>query len=139
MSTDAGAPLRGPYGGETHLPRLETMRIRRVPYVPPKLRHFESRIRHREAIEFLVTTAGPMPYRAYGPALFVGDQEIHEAEQLDARTIRFFAFDEAKLEREAPISWGWMKDPPPQRQRTNFRFRLDDFRGHPEREFSPTR
>lgn len=125
MTADSGAPLRGPGPGKLHLPRLEGLRIRRISYQPPKLRHFRSRLLQREAIEFLVTTAGPVPDRAYGPALFVGDEEIHEAERVDARNIRFLAFDEARLESDAPIGWGWMKDPPQRRQPTKFRYRVE--------------
>jgi hypothetical protein len=115
------------------LPSLLALQIRRVRFEPPKWKHFESRLaRHREAIEFLAETSAPIPDRAYGPALFVGELEIHEAQQMDATTLRFLAFEPDKLEQGAPITWGWMKDPADQRQVTRFRFTVDDEQSHGE-------
>jgi hypothetical protein len=125
MSTDAGSPIGGREPFSLDLPRIRSLRMRRVPFQPPKLDHFESSLsRHKEAIEFIGETDGAVPARAYGPALFVGDVEVNHSERLDETTWRFLAFEPERLKVGAPISWGWMKDPEPARQRTQFRYEL---------------
>jgi hypothetical protein len=79
----------------------------------------------QEAIEFLVETDGEVPVRDYGPALFVGGVEINQSERVDPTTWRFLAYNTEPLKRNAAISWGWMKDPKPARQRTKYRFVIE--------------
>jgi len=132
MSTDAGSliPSRPPFS--TDLPGLRDLRIRRIPFDPPKLEHFESSLaRYREAVEFLVETEGPVPVRAYGPALFVGDIEVNQSERVGDTTWRLLAFEPERFEVGAPISWGWMKDPDAARQPTRFRYDMEGGKAKP--------
>jgi hypothetical protein len=132
MSTDAGSPIarREPFSLE--LPRIRELRIRHIPFEPPKLEHFGSSLsRFKEAIEFIVETDGAVPARAYGPALFVGDVEVDQSERVDETTWRLLAFEPERLKRGAPISWGWMKDPEAARQPTKFRYELEGSTGVP--------
>ena len=126
MSTDAGSPIAGREPFSTDLPRLLKLRMRRIPFQPPELEHFTSSLsRYKEAIEFIGETDGPVPVRAYGPALYVGDVEVNQSERLDETTWRFLAFEDEGLKPGAPISWGWVKDPETARQRTQFRYELE--------------
>jgi hypothetical protein len=125
MSTDAGSPItpRRPFGLD--LPRILKLTIRRVPFEAPKLLHFESSLaKYSEAIEFVAEVEKSLPVRAYGPALFVGDREIHQSEVTDKNRIRFLEFEPDSLKPGEPISWGWMKDPVESRQRTEFIYEL---------------
>jgi hypothetical protein len=125
--TDAGSPIESPPPSRTELPRIIGISMQRIRYEPPKLEHFESALaRYPDAVEFIVRTDGPVPARGYGPALFVGDAEVHNSERIDEETWRFLEFEPERLKAGAPISWGWMKDPPELRQRTEFRFRSED-------------
>lgn len=124
--TDEGFRLDSHRQPALDLPKLRNLRIKRVPYRPRKLEHFVSRqAPEGEAIEFIVEVDGPVPVRAFGPALFVGDVEVHDSERLDDSTWRLVALEPSRLKRDAPITWGWMKDPPQARQRTEFRYRPD--------------
>ena len=120
----ASASTAGPPGALA-LPRIRELRIRRIPFEPPKLEHFRSSLaRHKEAIEFIVETDGPVPTRAYGPALFVGDVEVDQSERVDETTWRLLALEPERLRPGAPICWGWIKDPEAVRQCTRFRYEV---------------
>lgn len=126
MSTDAGSPIPSRPPFSTDLPRIVDMRIRRIEYQAPKLENFESSLSHyRDAIEFVVETDGPLPARAYGPALFVGDVEVDNSEVTGETTIRFLLFDHERLQPGTPITWGWMKDPEKRRMSTEFHYHVE--------------
>lgn len=126
MTADEGARLRRRRFDLT-LPEIRGLQIRRIRFVPPELRNFRSRREpDRDAIEFIVELDGPVPARAYGPALYVGDVEVRDSERIDETTYRLVSLEPESLELDAPISWGWMKDPPPRRHQTTFRFALDE-------------
>ena len=126
MSTDAGSPIEPRKPFSLDLPQIRRLRIRRIPFEPPTLEHFTSSLsRYKEAIEFIVETDGPVPVRAYGPALFVGDVEVDQSERVDNTTWRLLAFEPERLEAGAPISWGWMRDPEAARQPTNYRYEVE--------------
>jgi hypothetical protein len=123
MSTDSGSPIAPREPVSPDLPRLRALRIRRVSFEAPHLEHFRSSLsRYQQAIEFIAETDGPVPVRAYGPALYVGDVEVNQSERLDDTTWRLLSFESERLRPGSPISWGWMKDPPPVRQPTEFRY-----------------
>jgi hypothetical protein len=127
MSTDAGSPIAPRPLFSTDLPDIVRLTIRRIAFHAPKLEYFKSSLeRYTHAIEFVVETDGPVPVRAYGPALFIGDVEVNQSERVDDTTWRLLAFEPVRLKTGAPISWGWMKDPKPARQRTKFRYRVED-------------
>lgn len=126
MSTDAGSPIapRPPF--HLDLPRILSLKIRRIQFEAPKLEHFESSLsRHKQAIEFIVETDGVVPTRAYGPALFVGNVAVNNSELIGKTTWRFLHFGPEKLRPGAPISWGWMKDPKNKRLRTKFSYEVE--------------
>jgi hypothetical protein len=126
MSTDAGSPIAPRRPFSLGLPHIRRLQIRRISFEPPKLENFKSSLsRYTEAIEFIAETDGEVPVRAYGPALFVGDVEISHSERVDKTTWRWLAFEPEDLKAGAPISWGWMKDPEMNRQRTTFRYKLE--------------
>lgn len=123
MSIDSSAriPPRPPFS--VVLPRVLGIVSRRVPFQAPELAHFKSRLaRYHEAIEFIVETDGEVPTRNYGPALFIGEAEVHDSERLGKTTWRFLAFEPDRLQAGAPIDWGWMKDPREARVPTGFRY-----------------
>jgi len=124
MSTDASQPLEGGPEPRWDLPKILDIRIRRIAFEPRRHRHFASSLgRVGEAIEFLVTTDGPVPARAMAPVLFVGDAPVFESESLGENRLRFLAFDVARLQPDAPITWGWGHARPEERLETRFRFR----------------
>jgi hypothetical protein len=124
MPIDSGAPLTGARRPDWELPEIIDLEIRRVPFEPPKHRHFESTLpRYPEAMEFLVRTDGPIPSRALGPALFVGDVQVAESRLVGESLYRFLSFEIDRLEPGAPISWGWMFSSERDRRRTSFAFR----------------
>lgn len=123
MSTDAGSPIPS---RQPLLPHIRGLRIRRVAFDAPRLAHFRSSLPERkEVIEFIVETDGEIPARAYGPALFVGDVAVDQSEKLDKTIWRLLSFEPDRLQRGAPISWGWMKDPPASRYPTRFRYDVE--------------
>lgn len=127
MSTDAGSPITPEPPPSPDLPRLRGLRIRRIRFEAPELEHFRSSLTDRhEAVEFLVETEAPVPVRAYGPALFIGDVEVNQSERLGDTTWRILAFDTDLLRPHAAIRWGWMKDPEEVRQNTQFRYEPED-------------
>ena len=104
MSTDAGSPIAPRKPFSLDLPHIRTLRIRRIPFEPPKLEHFKSSLsRYKEAIECIVDTDGPVPVRTYGPALFVGDVEVNQSERVDNTAWRLLAFEP---ERQAAARHG---------------------------------
>jgi len=123
MSVDRAQPIPSGPRPEWDLPEVLDIRIKRVPYTPHKLRNFESALAgFEEAVEFMVRTSGPIPARALGPALFVGEVEVIESEQVEPGLVRFLAFDIERLKYGEPISWGWMSDPEEKRQKTSFTY-----------------
>jgi hypothetical protein len=127
MAADSGSRLPQRPAFSIDLPRVRSLRARRIPFEAPQLEHFRSSLaQFREAIEFIVETEGEVPTRAYGPALFVGGVEVSHSERIGETTWRFLAFEPDRLKPDAPISWGWMRDMRRSRARTGFRYRLED-------------
>jgi hypothetical protein len=123
MSTDAGQPISQAPRPEWQLPDILDIQMRRIRYQPRRPRNFESALSgYKEAVEFMVQTSGPIPARALGPALFVGDVRVVESEPAGEDRYRFLAFDLERLERGAPIGWGWLDAPESERKRTKFRY-----------------
>jgi hypothetical protein len=128
MSTDAAAPLPQAPRPDWELPEIIEVTIRPAEYRPRKPRHFESPLREaRNAVEVVVTLKSPLPIRAMGPVLYVGNTQLTESEALDkeGRQIRFWGFDRAALAAGAPISMGWTGSRS-ERRRSKFTFRLGE-------------
>jgi len=117
------------------LPEILDIEIRRVPFAAPKRRNFESALaRYKEAIEFTVRTDRPIPTRALGPVLYVGDTPVTECAPVETNTYRFLAFEPKALKRGAPITLGWSGERAEERRLTKFRYeRADGNRGGGER------
>lgn len=126
MPLDVSKPTRDGTPPNWDLPEIQDMQIRRVPFRPPEHKNFESSLaKYKEAVEFLVRTDGPIPARALGPALFIGDIMVIENKKVDYNLYRFLFFDFDRLKSGAPISWGWINDPKENRQVTRFRYELN--------------
>ena len=104
------------------LPQIESLRIERVHYIEPRRRTIAGQLTSiREAIEFIVITAGQIPIRALSPALFVGKSEVAENETLGPNEYRFVAFEGQSLAAGAAIQLGWVGHPP-QQSKVRFRY-----------------
>ena len=122
MTSDPGGRQADAPKPDFRLPEVLDLRVQRVPFEPPRHRNFESalaRFGGQEVVEFLVQTATPIPIRALGPALYVGDVAVTEVTQLEPTTYRFVAFSPEALRAGAPITLGWSgqaeDQPPPTR------------------------
>jgi hypothetical protein len=107
------------------LPEILGIQMRRIPFEAPKHTHIPSALAaYTEAIEFLVKTNRPIPARALGPALFIGEVQASATGLIEDNLYRFLAFDLDSLHQGDVISWGWMTAPKEERQETKFRFEL---------------
>ncbi|QNE73249.1 hypothetical protein F0344_34275 [Streptomyces finlayi] len=135
MSVDAGSELPGRSRPDWNLPDVLDIRFlgRRL-YERRPPRNFRSALADRtEAVEFLVTLSGPVPARALGPALFIGDVRVVECSPATEPgagaegeyRLRFQYTDPdrlAELASGTPITWGWADTPDPDRRTTGFRY-----------------
>ncbi|MEO8286559.1 MAG: hypothetical protein ABI670_09005 [Chloroflexota bacterium] len=121
MSNDASYPISEGPRPDWDLPDVVDIQIRKVQFEAPQHRNFRSALsEYRQAVEFLVRTSGPVPARALSPALFIGDVQVIENQQIGENLYRFLAFEPQRLEPGSPIGWGWLNSPREQRQLTNF-------------------
>jgi hypothetical protein len=126
MTSDPGQ--REPRGRrpDIDLPRVVSVssRLRRLD--PPARRNFDSELpRLEQTVEFLVETEGPIPARALGPVLYVGDTPVTEVQVDDDTHYRFTALQPTGLQDGAPMTLGWSGQPasgPGDRQDTGLRF-----------------
>jgi len=127
MTTDSSQPLPGAPRPEWTLPEITGIQIRRIPFQARKPRNFESALANvREAVEFLVKTSGPIPIRALGPALFIGEVQVTESEQVGENEYRFLAYNNIdQLKTGAPIRFGWINDPESERRETPYQYQED--------------
>ena len=89
MATDASRPIAGAPRPNWELPDIVDIKMSRVPFRPRQHKYFRSALaEHTEATEFLVRLSGPVPIRALGPALFVGDTQVAEAHRFTAHNKR---------------------------------------------------
>jgi hypothetical protein len=125
MSIDSSQPITQGPRPDWRLPNIVSIEARRIPYQPRRLRNFESVLsQYDQAVEFIVKTDGPIPARALGPALFVGEVQVAESEQLAENVYRFLGFELERLAVGAPVAWGWIGDPKERRQETEYRLDL---------------
>lgn len=125
MTNDTSSPRRGAAPNWT-LPEVLAIRMRRIPFEPPKRRNFRSSFaRYSEAVEFIVETDAPIPSRATSPALFVGETAVTEGSALGATRYRFLAFELERLKPGARIAFGWANDAVQAQQQTKFVFDLE--------------
>jgi hypothetical protein len=127
MPTDISQPIPQGYRPEWELPKILDIKIQRIPFEARKPRNFKSALAdYKEAVEFLVRTSAPIPPRALGPALYVGDSAVIEVQLLEgdsnSQLYRFLALNLNRLEPGSPISWGWINTPKEQRVKTPFSY-----------------
>jgi hypothetical protein len=111
------------------LPPIVSLRVRAAQYQPRATRNFENPLGSaRSAVEFVVTLKAPMPVRAVGPVLWVGEVRLTESEALDqeGKQLRFWSFDSSRLKAGAPIVMTWMGEQPPKRIKSKFKFEKID-------------
>ena len=114
MNSDAESLVPPPEQPDIwRLPEVIDVEIRRASYRPPRRHMVSGRvIEMSEGIEILVRTDAEIPIRALSTALFVGGIQIAENQQEDPRLLRFFVAGEP-LDDGAPITLGWVDQPPP--------------------------
>lgn len=102
------------------LPRVRAISTR-ITSFEPRRRHFTSALPVvPDAVEFLVETASPIPIRARGPALYVGETVVMEVSTDDRRLYRFVALHPKELRPGARISLGWLGGREKDRVNTKF-------------------
>ena len=109
MSTDAQGrePIRTPLDIWT-LPEIIDVQAVLVRFKNPLIRYDgQRRVKHKEAVELMVKTAGPIPERALSPALMVGDVAVDDYEVAGENLYRFYAFEVKQLREGAPMRLEW--------------------------------
>jgi hypothetical protein len=125
MSRDAGSRLPDPPRADFSLPKVLGITIRAAPFKAPRHRNFRSALKSsKDAVEFIVTTDGPIPGRAIGPALYVGSTAVTESSEIGPNVYRFVAMTRKGLKRAAPITLSWTGEAPKAVKTAAFRYRL---------------
>jgi hypothetical protein len=123
MTSDPGR--REPRGRrpDLSLPRVRSVSARATSFTPPARRNFESRLPALDStVEFAVETEAPLPVRALGPVLYVGDTPVSHVIVDDETHYRFVALQPQELREGAPITLAWTGDPPDRRVDTGITF-----------------
>jgi hypothetical protein len=127
MAHDPGGRRPDPERADHDLPALRDLQVRRVRFSPPERRNLRSEpTGEHDAIEFVVRTERPIPIRALGPALWVGDVPVTESSEVQEGTYRFLALDPEALRRGAPITLGWTGRPPDRSTEARFFYPEDE-------------
>jgi hypothetical protein len=100
------------------------IQMRATRFEAPRHRNFRSALPSGDGVEFIVKTDGPIPGRALGPALYIGETVVTEVTTIGPNTYRFVAPERQRLTQDAPISLSWTGQPPTDVQDTVFRYRL---------------
>ena len=123
MIGDAGDRLPDPPRFEFVMPKvldvqvLATKTERRMP------RNFTSSLPgDDDTFAFIIKTDGPIPIRALGPALYIGDVMVTEVTQVGPDTYRFVAPARQDLAHGTDIRLGWTGQPAAGSENTGFRF-----------------
>jgi hypothetical protein len=125
MSSDDGRRLPDLPRPDFTMPRVVDIEVRAIKFKQPRHRNFTSSLpRGGDGVEFIVKTDGPIPIRALGPALYVGETAVTEVTEIGPNTYRFVAPARKGLARNAPISLSWTGQPPKDVNGTTFRYRL---------------
>ena len=112
-------------GADLSMPKVLDVQIRKTTFEPRPLRNFASSLPGGgEAVEFIVKTDAPIPIRALGPALYVGETPVTEVTEIEPNTYRFVVSALRGLERDAAIRLSWTGQPPTEREPSAFQFRL---------------
>jgi hypothetical protein len=121
--SDPGHRVPDPPRYEFVMPAVRDVRIEAAKMEGPRLRNFRSSLPVGiDTFAIVVTTEGPIPTRAEGPALFIGDAMVAEVTEVGPNTYRFVAHAPAELKRGAPIRLGWTGEGPADRDPVRFHF-----------------
>jgi hypothetical protein len=128
MPSDKSSKIESGRPPRWDLPAITQIQIRAAVYEPRATRNFKNPLTAaRQAVEFVVQLASPLPVRALGPVLWVGETRLTESESLDqaGTELRFWSFDRSALKEGAPISMDWMGQKPRREKRTaKFTYKL---------------
>lgn len=124
MSSDPGTRLPEAPRPDFTLPKVLDIQILATKFKAPQHRNFPSALPSGEAVEFIVKTDGPIPGRALGPVLYVGETPVTEVNEIGPNTYRFIAPASAGLKQEAPINLSWSGQRPADVKSATFRFRF---------------
>jgi hypothetical protein len=124
MSSDPGVRLPNAPKPNLALPKVLDITIRATKFEAPRHRNFLSALPSGDAVEFIVTTDGPIPGRALGPALYIGETVVTEVSPVKPNTYRFVTVAIKGLKRNAPIILGWTGQRPGKSSGATFRYRL---------------
>ncbi|MBF6221736.1 hypothetical protein IU479_26915 [Nocardia abscessus] len=107
MSNDSGDLEPRQPRPDHDLPRVKSVQSRTTRFTPRR-RNFTSALPELDyCVEFLVETDSPIPVRALGPVLHVGDVVLTEVEVYDETHYGFLALGPEKLDLNAPVTLGW--------------------------------
>jgi hypothetical protein len=124
-TSDAGGRLPDPPRADLSMPNVLDVQIRRTTFEPRPLRNFASSLpASDDAVEFIVTTDRPIPGRALGPVLYVGETPVTEVTESGPNTYRFVATSHRDMKEDAELRLGWTGQSPTEGGGTRFRFRL---------------
>jgi hypothetical protein len=90
------------------LPEIVSVKAAKVTYRKPIVRYKGlERREYSQAIEITVETSSGIPVRALSPALYVGDVEIADYEQLGKNLYLFVAVEVDELAAGQPVVLDW--------------------------------
>lgn len=112
MTSDAGAFEPRPRGPDFRLPDLVSVKASRTSYRPERRTVPSALPTLPSTVELQVETSGPIPVRARGPVLHVGETTLTEVTADDATHYRFVALRPGDLQPGAPVSLAWSGDRP---------------------------
>jgi hypothetical protein len=104
MTSDSGERLPDAPRADFSMPNVLDIEMKATTFDAPRLRNFDSSLPSAEdAVEFIVKTDRPIPIRALGPALYVGETPVTEVTEIGPNTYRFVApRREHRLDGTAP-------------------------------------
>jgi hypothetical protein len=124
MTSDSGARRPDLPRADLSMPNVLDIQTRATTFEAPRLRNFASSLASSDdAVEFIVKTDGPIPIRALGPALYVGETPVTEVTEVGPNTYRFVAPTRDGLKQDAPISLSWTGQFPIDAESSPFRYR----------------
>jgi hypothetical protein len=106
------------------MPKVLDIKIRATKFEAPRHRNFTSALPSGDAVEFIVTTEGPIPGRALGPALYIGETVVTEVTTIGPNTYRFVTLAINELTPNALIILGWTGERPRKSKDATFRYRM---------------
>lgn len=121
--TDIGNRVPDPPAFQFVMPAVKDIQVQAAKSEVRRPRNLTSAVPGgADTFAFVVVTEQPIPVRALGPTLYVGDTPVTEVTEVGPNTYRFVAHAPSELQRGAPMRLGWTGHPPPAPQGSAFRF-----------------